>query len=202
MDERLLRFWRDGGLARARGTDGPRKLIRGDILEQVANSACLERALDQIILREAGEGYHLDFRVLLPNGLGGGGAVHIRHDQVHQHHVWLDLAVQPYRFPAVAGLTNKIQVIKRQQERGQPAADNGMVVHEHDADGLDCDAGRARGASGASDCRGHLGDTKDTSFQEGRECSMRQVADLGDRRDTGRRPRQPPAPRREHPAAR
>jgi len=68
-------------------------------------------------------------RTALPNGAGGGHAIHAGHHQVHQHHVGLGLFAQAHGLLTTAGLTDQFQVIVGQQKGGQATAHNSMVVH-------------------------------------------------------------------------
>jgi hypothetical protein len=60
-------------------------------------------------------------------------AVHAWHDQVHQHHVRLDAGAQKQGFLSAPGFAHQLQIVKGQQERGQPAAYYGVIVHQHHA---------------------------------------------------------------------
>ena len=58
--------------------------------------AC-KRPLDEVVLLEAGQRDHLGLRARLADGLGRGGPVHARHDQIHQHDVGARLGHRPQR---------------------------------------------------------------------------------------------------------
>ena len=79
-------------LAGVRGPDGRGHLLGLGVLEEVARRARLEGRRDLLLLDERG---HRDDLGLGPLGLDpadGGDAVHVRHQQVHQHDVRLEPA--------------------------------------------------------------------------------------------------------------
>jgi hypothetical protein len=47
-------------------------------------------AMDQLIFLEAGQGNDLNPGIFLPDHLGSGRAVHLRHNHIHQDDVRLD----------------------------------------------------------------------------------------------------------------
>ncbi len=133
LDQRLRRFWSQRGPASMGRPDGIGQFVGRDVLQQVADSACLQGSLHQFLLLEAGQGDDLDLRAALPDGAGGRGAVHPGHHQVHQHHVGLDLFAQAHGLLAAVGFCDQFQVIEGQQKSPQPAAYHGVVVHKHNA---------------------------------------------------------------------
>ena len=122
--------------AGVRGADGAGQLVRGDVLEQVAQGAGLERSLHQVVLLVAGEGDDLDVGAGLLDAAGGLGAVHVRHDEVHEDHVRPEDEAPLHCFGAAGGLAHVLEVVEREEERGKAAPDDGMIVDEHDPDGL------------------------------------------------------------------
>jgi hypothetical protein len=80
------------------------------------------------MLAKAGQGDHLNMRELLANRARGGGAVHTRHHQIHQHDIRLHLLAQAQRLLAVARLADQLKVVEDLQESREPAANDGMVV--------------------------------------------------------------------------
>ncbi len=119
-----------------RGADGVRQFVGGDVLEQVADGAGFESPLHEIVFFEAGKGDHLYVGMTLADGADGGGAVDVRHDQVHEDHVGLNAFAFDDGLVAVAGFTDKFQVIIGEQEGGEAAAYHGMVIHQHHANPL------------------------------------------------------------------
>ena len=96
--------------------DGARELVGRHVLQQVAEGAGLERALDQVVLLVAGEGDHLDLGARLLDAAGRLGAVHLRHDEVHEHHIWSQGDALADSVCAAGGVAHVLEVVERQQE--------------------------------------------------------------------------------------
>jgi hypothetical protein len=76
----------------------------------------------------------MDIRPPFMNGGSGLDAVHDRHHDIHQYYVRLGFFTQSDSFLAVAGFADERQVILRQQNGAESAADHGMVIDKQDFD--------------------------------------------------------------------
>jgi hypothetical protein len=85
------------------------------------------------IFQDAGQGQHLGLGQCAPDRRGGGNAIHHRHQQVHQHHIWGELSRQAQRLGAVCRLADHFQFRVRREERPEPLAHDRMVVNEQNA---------------------------------------------------------------------
>ena len=65
---------------------------------------------------------------------GGLDAVHLRHPDVHQHHVGLQLVAHRDRLEAVAGDTDDLHPVLRVDDRPDALAEELLVVDQHDPD--------------------------------------------------------------------
>jgi signal transduction histidine kinase len=112
---------RPGGLGRERRAAGlgrpdrAGQLVGRDVLQQVADRAGLQRAGDQLVLPEGRQGDDLRLRAALPDRLGRGRAVHLRHHQVHQDDVGTQPRAQLDRLPSVARLADQLELQERQR---------------------------------------------------------------------------------------
>src|SRR5919202_3696591 len=136
VHERCCRLGRQRRSPGIRRTDRGCQLVGTDVLEQVADGAGLQRPLHDLVRMKAGQGYDLHIRIVLPDVLRGRRTVHSGHHQIHQHHIRLYLPAQLHCFSAAAGFACQQQVTKGQQKRGQPAADDRVIVDHQHADRL------------------------------------------------------------------
>ena len=116
LDEHLSRLRRERGTTRVGPPDRVGELVGRDVLEQVADGPGLERALDQVVLLVAGEGDHLDVGAGVLDATGRLGAVHLRHDEVHEHHVRPQGHALADGVRASGGVAHVLEVVERNQE--------------------------------------------------------------------------------------
>ena len=63
---------------------------------------------------------------------GRRSAVQARHDEVHQDDVRLGLLTQSDGLCAILGLRDELNIVKEQQDRLQPSAQEGVIVGDDD----------------------------------------------------------------------
>ena len=64
-----------------------------------------------------------------------GQPVEVRHPDVHQHHVGMQLGHEPDRLEAVVGLTHDLQVVLEVEDRSEAGPQQLLVVGDQDSDG-------------------------------------------------------------------
>jgi hypothetical protein len=118
-----------------RRPDRGRDVVRVGVLEDEAAGAGLERRGDLLLLDEARQRDDLDLGIGSLDPGDRADPVELRHDDVHQDHVGRELADEVDTLEPVLGLADDLDVVEQLQVAAQPAADDAMVVDEHDADG-------------------------------------------------------------------
>ena len=116
------------------GPHRPRKLLRLHVLQEVARRAGLDGRQESVVLGEARQDDHARVRQLLPKLAHRSHAVQHRHDKVHQDHIRREPLGLGDRLPAVLGLPHHLDPVLQLEERAQPLAHHGVVVHEHHTD--------------------------------------------------------------------
>ena len=117
------------GTPPGRGSD----LLGLGVLEHVTRRSGLEGGGDLLLLDERG---HRDDLGLGPLGLDPadrGDAVHVRHEEVHQHDVRLKPAGHRHALAAVRRLADDLDVVLEVEEHAQPHPDDRVVVDDEDA---------------------------------------------------------------------
>jgi hypothetical protein len=71
--------------------------------------------------------------VRLLDGRDGLEAAHLGHEQVHQDHVRHQAVGGGNALAAVLGLADDVEVLQQLQESPEPTADDGVIVHQQDA---------------------------------------------------------------------
>ena len=142
VDERVGGLRRERARAGVRPADRLGELLAAHVLEEAAERAGAQHALDELGVGEARERQDL--------GLGAGtedlrrrlGAVHASGQyEVHQDDVRARLGAQPDRRSPGVGLADQVDVAEEAQDGLESAADQLVVVDDHDSDG-----GRLRAA--------------------------------------------------------
>ncbi len=65
-----------------------------------------------------------------------GYSIHIRHDHIHKYHVWQDFCTELDGSSAAFGFAHQFKIIVNHQESCQAAAHHGVIVNQHDTNGL------------------------------------------------------------------
>src|SRR5690554_2747956 len=131
----LLRARIQAHLAPGRGAHGLEQLVGPRLLQHVAAGAGLHHVDDQAVLQHAREGHHLHVGMVAADGARGVHTVHDGHQQVHHHHVRLQLLDLGQRFLTVGGLAHDLQVVLQIERQAQAAPDDGVIVDQQDAYG-------------------------------------------------------------------
>ena len=132
------------GVGRANGGGD---LLGLGVLEHVARRAGLEGGGDLLLLDERGHGHDLGLGPLGLDPADGGDAVHVRHEQVHEHDVGLEPAGHGHALAAVGGLAHDLDVGLEVEEHAKPHPDDGVVVDDQDADPGSCRSRRLLGCA-------------------------------------------------------
>ena len=110
------------------------KLARLDIFEQIPVRPGADGREDFVIFAEAGQDQHLHLGVLRQDLLRGFHPIHVRHAQIQQDHVRVELRRQLHRLQAAAALPNHLHVLLHLDEQAQPLAHHGVVIHQQHTD--------------------------------------------------------------------
>jgi hypothetical protein len=105
------------------------QILRGTVLDQIADRTGPERAVDVGVVGEGGEHQHPGRRMLVEDPPGGLHAVHPRHPQVHQDHVRAQPFGQPDRLATVARLADDVEPAGGLQQQRDARAHQGLIVH-------------------------------------------------------------------------
>ena len=79
-----------------------------------------------------GQRQHRHVRALLLDAPRGLDAVHVRHGDVHQHHVGRQFAGQAHAFRAVLRLADDLQLGIGAQQHAQPRAHDRVIIDQQD----------------------------------------------------------------------
>jgi hypothetical protein len=104
-------------------------VVYGGALEYIARGSGFHYFLQELLLPKTDQGYDLNPGMALAKGPGRGNAVHLGHDEVHQHHVGLDPVTHLDRFLAICPRTYQDQIFKSFEQDSQSIADQVVVVH-------------------------------------------------------------------------
>ncbi len=118
------------------GADRARQLLHIDILQQVAVRAGLDGTNHQLGLGKRRERDNPYRGLITFDQRDRRHAVHLGHHQVHQHDVRAQRGRQVHRLTPAARLAHQIHVRRDADDRAQPLADDGVVVHNHQANCL------------------------------------------------------------------
>jgi hypothetical protein len=109
-------------------------LLLRRVLEQEAARAGAQRSVHVLVEVEGGEHEHARRVFVSVDDLAGRlDAVHVRHADVHQHHIRIELAGERDRLGAVCGLADDLDVGFGAQDHPEAAAHKLLVVREQDA---------------------------------------------------------------------
>ena len=88
------------------------------------------------MLSKAGQGDDLNIRALLTNNPAGGGAIHVGHQEIHQHDIRPKLGAQAYGILAPCRFTHQLKIVEGQQKqplaRYAPPHDHRRSAREYD----------------------------------------------------------------------
>ena len=121
-------------LAGVRGADRLGDLLGLGVLEHVARGAGLEGRRDLLLLDEARHRDDLRLGELGLDPADRGHAVHVRHEEVHEHDIRGQAAGHGHALGAVGGLAHDLDVGQEVEEGAEAHADDGVVVDEEHAD--------------------------------------------------------------------
>ena len=124
-------------LARVRGADRLGDLLGLRVLEHVARRAGLERRGDLLLLDEARHGDDLRLGELGLDPADRRDAVHVRHQEIHQHDVRREPAGHGHALRAVGRLAHDVDVGQEVEEGAEAHPDDGVIVDEEHANALD-----------------------------------------------------------------
>ena len=119
-----------------RGADRLDHRALAGLLEEVPSRTSLEGRDDLLFLDEACECDDLGLWMPCPDLADRGDAVLRRHDEVHEDDVRPAGLRQSNGLLAVGRVTDDLHVVHRLQQSAQPAANDGVVVDDEDADRL------------------------------------------------------------------
>jgi hypothetical protein len=122
-------FWGQGGAPGVGGANGLDQTGGGDILEEVPEGACSQRALDQDLLGQVREYYHPASGLSLTEQLDGGHAADLARKHVKQHDIGTQVCAALERIARGPGLADYRQVAGRPE--GHPKALTHYLVLIH-----------------------------------------------------------------------
>ena len=123
----------DGPSPVTRIADGLHQRLGARVLEQKADRAGLQRLLHELAVGVARQGDHLDRWERLLDAGRGVGAVHHRHDDVHEHDVRLGERHELHGLRAVGRLAHHVEVEGGGEQELEALADHEVVVDDHDS---------------------------------------------------------------------
>ena len=125
---------RDEALALHDGADGVGDLLDGDLLQQVAVGARLDRLVEVLLLVAHREHEDLRRRALPSRiGLGRLDAADPRHPDVHEHDVGSELLGLADGVLAVLGLGDDLDAFLGLEDHVEAAPEQGVVVGDYDS---------------------------------------------------------------------
>ena len=135
VGEQLARDLRvERRLAAGGRSDPLDELLRGGVLEQVAERAGIDRPEHLLAIGGGGEDHDPRLRASRDHPPGGLDPVHLRHRQVEQHDVGLDLGDGGDRGGAVADRCDDVDVGLGAEQLDQAGADDRMILREQQPD--------------------------------------------------------------------
>lgn len=131
-------FRRELNLAGRRCLDRSPQLIRVRVLEQVTGGSRSHRVYDRAVFHHARQGDDLNVGRLVPKRANCGDAVHHRHEEIHQHHIRMELFGQLDRFGSVRRLADDLNLRIELEKHPQSLANHRMIVCDDDTDHHQC----------------------------------------------------------------
>src|SRR3954454_17885852 len=126
----------DQRLALHHGADRVGDLLDGDLLQQVAGGAGLDRLVEIVLL--VGDGQHEDLhrRHRLGQPAGGLDAADARHAHIHEQHVRRVQLGLGDGVLAVLGLADDLDALLELEDLDQASSEEGVVIDDEHADGV------------------------------------------------------------------